>query len=147
MTRITAALLFLTLTACSAKTDGDNPPAVDDFRGQWVVVNYWARWCKPCIEEIPELNALNAQHAEVTVLGVNYDGAQGEELAEQVADLNVQFATLPQDPAAQLGISRPVVLPTTLIIGPDGALRQSLKGPQTRETLLEAMGLATTAQE
>ena len=58
-------------------------------------------------EEIPQLNALDAQYAQVTVLGVNYDGASGAVLEQQRQKLGVQFASLAADPAAQLGTSRP----------------------------------------
>jgi thiol-disulfide isomerase/thioredoxin len=139
---ITAFLLLLALSSCSTDATDKKPSTLASLQGQWVVINYWARWCKPCIEEIPELNALNAEYPQVTVLGVNYDGVQGEELAQQVADLNVKFELLPEDPAAQLGISRPVVLPTTLIVGPDGKFRRALTGPQTVDSLIDAMGLA-----
>jgi thiol-disulfide isomerase/thioredoxin len=103
-----------------------------------VVINYWAKWCKPCIEEIPELNELDHLHDDITVLGVNYDGATGEDLATQLRDLNVAFPTLDEDPAELLGQPRPSVLPTTLIINPEGELVHSLVGPQTLESLLAA---------
>ena len=50
----------------------------------------------------------------------------------------VAFATLETDPATMLGIPRPVVLPTTLILAPDGQLKATLVGPQTLESLLRA---------
>ena len=52
--------------------------------GQWRVVNYWAIWCTPCREEIPELNALN-DSTELMVFAVNYDGQTGEALLSQAA--------------------------------------------------------------
>ena len=120
------------LTGCQS----DKTVAIDNYRGQWVVVNYWAEWCKPCIKEIPELNDLNSQNAEVTVLGVNFDGAVGDELARQLDELKVAFETLPYDPSAELGIERPRALPTTVIISPEGDLKEVLIGPQTQESLL-----------
>ena len=126
------------LVACSrAPSPGES--SLQDHRGQWVLVNYWAKWCKPCIKEIPELNALDREREDVTVLGVNYDGLVGEELADQLTELKVEFATLPADPSEQLGASRPVVLPTTFILDPDGALVSTLVGPQTLETLEQAL--------
>ena len=101
-------------------------------------MNYWAKWCKPCIREIPELNALNRDYAQVTVLGVNYDGAEGEELSRQISELKINFPMLPEDPASKLGAPRPLVLPTTLIINPAGELSQTLIGPQTLESLTTA---------
>jgi thiol-disulfide isomerase/thioredoxin len=115
---------------------------LDQLRGQWVVINYWAQWCKPCIKEIPELNKLNRQYRQVTVLGVNYDGATGQELELQLEKLGIAFATLPEDPARQLGVPRPVVLPTTLILDPHGQLHATLVGPQTLESLAQATGQA-----
>jgi len=125
------------LAACSPE-QASEPNTLQSLRGQWVVINYWAKWCKPCIREIPELNRLNSEHSDITVLGVNYDGASGEELATQEATLGVEFQTLPADPAAELGTPRPVVLPTTLIFDPEGQLRATLVGPQTEESLLAA---------
>jgi thiol-disulfide isomerase/thioredoxin len=140
-------LLALLLVACSpaGKPRGDGLQ-LDELRGQWVLINYWATWCKPCIQEIPELNALAQQYPGVTVLGVNFDGTRGEELARQVSELGIEFPILEQDPAAALGTNRPSVLPTTLVLGPDGELRATLIGPQTLESLALASGQKKPAQ-
>ena len=144
--------ITLLLASCLAACGGSQVPVgaldLQSLRGQWVVINYWAQWCKPCIKEIPELNELDREFTGVTVLGVNYDGATGEELVAQIDKLGVSFTTLAEDPAAVLGVPRPVVLPTTLILGPDGQLRETLVGPQTLETLAVATGQAArTMQE
>jgi len=141
---------FILLTVACAEGDGVSISDADasltvnleqrleESKGQWVYVNYWAQWCKPCIKEIPELNALDAEHSDITVLGVNYDGVGGAELEQQLTSLNVGFDTLSKDPSEALGITRPMVLPTTLIIAPSGELHSTLLGPQTLETLLHA---------
>ena len=132
--------LFLSLASCTADNKPENSatPSIAELRGQWVVINYWAKWCKPCIKEIPELNELDRHYSQVTVLGVNYDGATGEELTTQLASLGVKFAMLEEDPAASLGLPRPVVLPTTIIIDPSGQISQTLIGPQTMQSLAAA---------
>ena len=130
--------LILSLLACEHKGSAESPGTLEDLRGQWVVINYWAQWCKPCIEEIPQLNTLDREYAQVTVLGVNYDGASGEELEQQRQQLGVTFTSLQNDPAEQLGKPRPVVLPTTFIVSPDGELADTLVGPQTLESLIQA---------
>lgn len=132
--------LTLMLTACGGGSGTADPVNLEQLRGQWLVINYWAQWCKPCIKEIPELNNLNRQYRQVTVLGVNYDGTTGQELELQLEKLGIAFATLPGDPARQLGTPRPVVLPTTLILDPQGQLHATLVGPQTLESLVQATG-------
>ena len=140
------SLMLLALVACSPAEKPGSTLQLDELRGQWVVINYWAIWCKPCIQEIPELNAL-AELPQVTVLGVNYDGISGEELDQQLQKLGVAFPTLATDPAAQLGAARPVVLPTSLVLDPQGQLRDTLVGPQTLETLATATGQTLSGQE
>ena len=103
--------------------------------GQWRIINYWAIWCAPCREEIPELNELD-RNTELVVLAVNYDGKTGDELASQAAEMGITFALLEQDPRATLSVARPKVLPTTLLVSPDGQVTDTLVGPQTREGLL-----------
>ena len=141
-------ILTLALGACGGSTDTDpvshdsaaKQSSLAQLRGQWVVINYWAQWCTPCIKEIPELNELDRQYANITVVGVNYDDASGQDLAQQVAKLGIKFAMLGPDPAAELGVPRPVVLPTTLILDPAGQLATTLVGPQTLESLAQATG-------
>lgn len=131
----TCAMVLLFLGACS----GDNPTTISQFKGQWVVVNYWAQWCKPCIKEIPELNQLHANHDTIVVLGVNFDGEVGETLKDQEEQLGIAFPTLDYDPSAELGIERPKALPTTVIITPQGKVLEKLIGPQTEQSLLARM--------
>ena len=127
------------LVSCAPRGDSTRIlPQITELHGQWVVINYWAKWCKPCIKEIPELNELNHNYDQVTVLGVNYDGATGKELEKQVQALGIEFAMLPEDPAASLDLSRPAVLPTTVIINPSGDVSHTLIGPQTAASLAKA---------
>lgn len=128
--------LLLTLAGCVARDDSAMGQ-IDAARGDWVVINYWAEWCKPCIKEVPELNALDDRE-DVTVLGVNFDDAAGEALADQIEKLAITFVTLPEDPSTALGVARPEVLPTSLVINPAGDLVATLVGPQTLDTLLAA---------
>lgn len=105
--------------------------------GQWLLINYWAEWCGPCRTEIPELNALDDSHDDITVLGVNFDGLQGEELAAAAKDLGIDFRVLSLDPAERLDLPRSAVLPVTYIVDGDGKVRHQLVGEQTAEGLRE----------
>jgi cytochrome c biogenesis protein CcmG, thiol:disulfide interchange protein DsbE len=53
---------------------------IADYRGKWVLVNFWASWCEPCKTEAPALEAFQKQHAPsgFTVLGVNLDDTTGD---------------------------------------------------------------------
>ena len=121
------AFVLVTVGSCSGSDDvfdGDN----------WTVINYWAVWCKPCRKEIPELNDLN-DVTGVEVLGVNFDRKSGEALYSDAQDLGLEFKNI-KDPSHQLGIERPSVLPTTVVLSPSGDVEAVLIGPQTKETIL-----------
>lgn len=137
------------LSACSKpdyQTADGTSGRFADLRGKWLLVNYWAEWCKPCIEEIPELNRFHQQFsANATVLAVNYDNAQGEKLQEQIKHLQIAMPVLQQDPSMQLGYQRPDALPTTLVFNPEGKLTATLMGPQTVATLAAAIGQTAPA--
>ena len=135
-------LVALVLTACSDgggvryALHGGGELTLESLRGRWVFINYWAEWCAPCREEIPELNAFAAAHPDrVRVLSVNFDGAAGEQLDAQIAALGIAFPTLLADPRTALGVPPAQGLPETLVIDPQGRLQRVLQGPQTRATL------------
>ncbi len=112
------------------------------LKGRWVLINYWAEWCKPCLEEIPELNAFAEAYGEqVSVLGVNYDGVEGEALARVIVRFGIDFPVLSQDPASIYKFNRPEVLPVTFVINPEGVVQQRLVGPQTLADLKRVTGL------
>ena len=111
-----------------------------DLQGKWMVINYWATWCKPCIEEIPELNQFAHEQADKVVLfGVEYDQHQGEKLQQNIAKLGIEFPVILNDPSTLLGFDKPHALPTTLVFNPQGELHKILKGPQTESSLLQAI--------
>lgn len=135
-------LACLALAGCAEDWGPDQHGAdvtAQQLDGQWLLINYWAEWCGPCRVEIPELNALDAAHDDITVLGVNFDGLQGEELAAASKNLDVRFRVLSIDPAERLDLPRSAVLPVTYIVDASGKVREQLVGEQTAEGLLERL--------
>ncbi|PRA66392.1 MULTISPECIES: TlpA disulfide reductase family protein [Pseudomonas] len=146
MTRRLAAALAITasllLGGCGADYGLDqNGQTVkaEQIDGHWLVLNYWAEWCGPCRTEIPELNAAAKQWRAqgVTVLGVNFDGLQGEELKKATEALGIGFTVLAEDPAERYELPRSEALPVTYIIDDKGKVREQLMGEQTLEGLTE----------
>lgn len=135
MTRLLLLSLCLLVASCARNDD-----PVAQHAGRWLLVNYWAQWCKPCREEIPHLNAFAARHqTTISVAGVNFDGISGEALQKQASALGIAFELMEVDPA-QLGHwPRPEVLPTTQLVDPQGRLVLTLTGPQTEESLTRAL--------
>ena len=144
MTRLLPLLVTVLLTGCNPSPPPGEGGFVDfpTLGGNWMIINYWAEWCAPCREEIPELNALAASSGQLDVYAVNFDGVQGEALAAQAEELGIKFTQVTSDPGPRLEIARPTVLPTTLILAPDGTLVTRLIGPQTAEGLLQELAVA-----
>ncbi|GAB4290146.1 MAG: hypothetical protein Kow0096_03490 [Thiohalomonadaceae bacterium] len=96
---------------------------LSDYRGKWVVVNYWATWCPPCREEIPELVEFHERHKDhdAVVLGVNMEQVAIDKLRQFVEENFVSYPVLPGSSSmATVGPVRG--LPTTYLVAPDGRL-------------------------
>lgn len=110
--------------------------SLSDYRGKWVVLNYWATWCAPCRKEIPELSALHDARTDITVLGLAFEDTELENFDEFLTEFHPSYPLLLVDvyaPPEPFGAPR--VLPTTIILNPDGAPVKTFLGPVTRENI------------
>ena len=113
-----------------------------NLNGNWVVINYWADWCAPCIKEIPELNALNEKHKDnLKVFLYNFDRLEGKELEEQLIKIKAEVPSIITDPQTIYNFSVPDALPVTFIIDKEGKLSSVLNGPQTLEGIEKILNL------
>ena len=115
---------------------------LDDLKGKWIVFNYWADWCPPCIKEIPELNNLQRNYSnKLKVFLINFDMLEGEELNQQLKKFNVKVDSLLSDPSTIYKWVIPENLPVTFIINKNGDLEHTLVGPQTEEEIISLLSL------
>lgn len=146
LTLISLALISFA-AACSKQADSKDSKGhairLSDYDGKWVVINYWATWCKPCLKEMPALNALYLGNRDnVVVLGVSYDKLSNQEMNAFAKKLEIRYPLLSSFPLKKLGIERVDVLPITFIINPDGKLVKTLRGPQTEQQFRNVIGLS-----
>lgn len=148
--KVTMLAVSIVLTACQPSpsglfsslfdrgtelVDGTYAPS-DHWSGQWRVINIWAEWCKPCWQEIPELNQFFALQGpqDIKLLGFNFDELEKTELTGLKEKMSIQFPVLTQWPDAW---SKPDIkgLPATLILSPSDEVVTILWGPQNLTSL------------
>jgi thiol-disulfide isomerase/thioredoxin len=110
--------------------------SLSEFRGNWVVLNYWATWCSPCRKEIPDLSALNEARDDIIVLGLAFEDTDIESFDAFLEEFHLSYRILLVDvyaPPEPFGA--PKVLPTTIILNPEGYAVKTYLGPVTREDI------------
>lgn len=138
------ALMTTLLAGCKPDAYDSNGRAINlsDYRGKWVVINYWATWCSPCITEIPVLNQLAQYYPKhVVVLGVNSDNLDNSILNKLMHDYHVKYFFLNQFPINRWGGKESSSIPVTYLINPNGKLVATLHGPVTLENFQTLMQL------
>lgn len=110
-------------------------------RGHWVIVNYWATWCVPCIKEMPDISRFVSAHKSVRAIGLAFEDGKPADIKAFLARHPVVY------PVAQITMDRPLKdfdqplgLPTTWLIAPDGRVAKHFVGPVTAAALDAMIG-------
>ncbi|HMB43820.1 MAG TPA: TlpA disulfide reductase family protein [Luteimonas sp.] len=112
-------------------------------RGKWVVVNFWATWCGPCLKEMPELSALDAMREHIEVIGLAYEDIKPEEMAAFLKVHPVVYPVAIVDVyAPPADFASPRGLPMTYLIAPDGTVAKQFLGPVTAKDIEAAVAAA-----
>ena len=110
--------------------DSDRTVSLNQFRGQVVVLNFWATWCPPCVEELPSLMDMQdrLRARGVTVLGVSID-VDGNAYHRFLKQRNVNFMTV-RDPEQRVATTYGTAgWPETYVIDRQGVMRRKFVGP------------------
>jgi peroxiredoxin len=150
------ALCALSLTACDrgdhparigspapqfTLADGGQTVSLASLRGHTVVLNFWATWCVPCVEELPSLLVLQHRMPQITILAISQDEDPAAYRAF-LLDNHVDFLTL-RDPSQRVPhLYGTLKIPETYIIDRKGILRRKFVSAQdwTNPEVLDYLG-------
>jgi thiol-disulfide isomerase/thioredoxin len=100
----------------------DAPHSLDEFKGKWVVLNFWATWCAPCRTEMPALDRLPGAVPGLVVVTVATGPNPKPAIDRFMAEAGVTAVTVWRDPTSDLAHQMGVFgLPVTVIVSPEGA--------------------------
>lgn len=114
---------------------------LSDYQGKWVLVNYWATWCPPCLEEVPDLVTLYdaRKDKDLMVIGVAMDYENPKQVSEFVDDMLMSYPVVLGDEKVVAQIGSAEVMPTTYIYDPRGRLVKVKRGLITRDYIEKLM--------
>jgi thiol-disulfide isomerase/thioredoxin len=120
------------------------PYDLAEHRGHWVVVNFWATWCTPCLAEIPDLAAFDKARDDVDVVGLAYEEIERPDMEAFLKQHPIPY------PFAVLDVYHPPAdfdtppgLPMTYLIAPDGKVAKQFLGPTDAKELGKLIKAAT----
>lgn len=99
----------------------DGEHSLAEYRGKWVVLNFWATWCAPCRKEMPSLDRLQAAMPELAVVPVATGRNAVEGIRRFFDEAGVKGLPILRDPKSDLARGMGVMgLPVTVILNPEG---------------------------
>ena len=112
---------------------------LSDYRGKWVLVNFWAPWCPPCRDEMPDLIALHEAHkdTDLVVLGIALDYASSKGVTDFAAKHAISYPIILGDHKMAAQVGEVNALPTTILFDPTGKPVGHQEGAVTRESVEE----------
>jgi len=136
--RLTIVLCLLIWTPTAKAVDFElldldgNRHRLSEFLGKWVVINFWATWCGPCLKEIPELIAFQSRHeSEVVVLGVNFEDRPVSDVKEFVASFGINYLVLRTGGEPLTPFEPLKGLPSTFLVSPEAEYLDVVLGAVT----------------
>jgi peroxiredoxin len=114
-----------------------NQHTLAQYQGKWIIINYWATNCPPCLTEIPELEDFHHRHRgkDAVVLGVNYEDVKISWLKDFIQSVKMTYPVLLAEPDRVTPFGSIMMLPTTIIVSPEGHLMGLQRGAITAEML------------
>ena len=111
-----------------------------DSIGKWLIINFWATWCTPCLKEMPELEKFyQANRHRADVWGVTFEDTDIDAIRRYVARLGVTYPILGYGQDPKTGYGEVTGLPTTFVIDPEGNFLRKFEGPIGADDLVEAI--------
>lgn len=113
------------------------PHRLSEYRGRRVLMNFWASWCGPCLDEMPALDRTAREHPDIVVLGIAMDEAARTRAFLQAHPVSypVWLGTLAQ-PSTSLRLGDTgEVLPYSVLLSTDGRVQDTRRGPLDADTL------------
>ncbi len=108
-----------------------------DYQGKWVLVNFWATWCPPCLSEIPELVALHDAHkaGNLVVIGIAMDSGSRSKIVHFAEAHHITYPVVVGSGKIAAQIGEVEVLPTSYLYSPEGKLVSYQAGEVTRSSV------------
>ena len=149
------ATLFATVLNASEPVDftlpdlSGKPVSLSDFRGKWVIVNYWATWCPPCLEEIPAFIEIQEEmeNRGLQIIGIAVDNE--DDVKQFATDIGMNYPVMAGESEA-IELSQKYGnsiggLPFSAVIDKNGTITHTITGELSKKRLtsiLKQLGLS-----